>query len=477
LTASPHRKIWLSLYALLALLLALVVLMLTLVSEQERQFSSLREHELEFHLATIATIGRLHREFHLMEQLASGRSVHGVGGGTRFGPASILHVIDEGLARLQELQAERGDPDFEHTVRRAAAQYALLVDAADPGGYARGEESSPIRDEIASLELTLNQLARLHNHAYSAAQHRYQQESDSASVALLVIVAGTSLPSLLLIGFFMRPIRSALGRLKNAEAGLRQLNTDLEQRVEERAAALRAAQEQLIRAERLAALGQLTATVGHELRNPLGTIHASFRVVRNLIDDPPPKLQRAIQRIELSIERCLGVIGQLLSYSQVRELHLAQVALDPWVRTVLEEQQVPEGMSMAVELRSGTMVRVDGDRLRQAVVNVVDNAWQAMGESVQEGARHCLYLSTRLVDGHAEIQFADNGPGIPPEIRDQIFEPLVSGRSFGVGLGLPLVKDVLELHHGSVEACDGVHGGTVVTLRLPSDAVAQAESR
>jgi signal transduction histidine kinase len=126
-------------------------------------------------------------------------------------------------------------------------------------------------------------------------------------------------------------------------------------------------------------------------------------------------------------------------------------------------------VSLSVELRSDATIRVDQERLRQAVVNVVDNACQAMCERMPESLENRLHVSTRLIDGQTEIRIADTGPGISPEIRDKIFEPLVSGRSFGVGLRLPLVKEVLEEHDGSVEVDDGANGGALVVLRLPAD--------
>jgi len=112
----------------------------------------------------------------------------------------------------------------------------------------------------------------------------------------------------------------------------------------------------------------------------------------------------------------------------------------------------------------------DRDRLRRVMINLLDNACQAMageGDVAQEDEEHLLTVATRQTDGRAEISIADTGPGIPSDQADRIFEPLYSTKAFGVGLGLPIVKQIVEQHGGGIELDNGVGPGARFVIRLP----------
>jgi signal transduction histidine kinase len=118
-----------------------------------------------------------------------------------------------------------------------------------------------------------------------------------------------------------------------------------------------------------------------------------------------------------------------------------------------------------------TAVSIDRDRLRRAVINVFDNACQAMVGAGMEGAgseAHSLTVRTRERDGRVEVIFEDTGPGMPPDIYKKIFEPLYSTKGFGVGLGLPVVKQIMEQHGGGIEIESEEGRGTRVCLWLPT---------
>ncbi len=257
---------------------------------------------------------------------------------------------------------------------------------------------------------------------------------------------------------------------KRIEGEVRKFNEELELRVEARTAELRAAQEELVRKERLAALGQLTGTVSHELRNPLGAMRTSLAAIRKLSRDGDPMLKRSVEIVDNSVTRCDNIIGDLLDFSRVRNLALEPTAVDGWLERLLDEYRVPPGITLRRDLEAGAKLAFDRNRLRQVMINLLDNACQAMageGDVVQENEEHLLTVATRRTDGRAEISIADTGPGISSDQADKIFEPLYSSKAFGVGLGLPIVKQIVEQHGGGIELDGGAGSGARFVIRLP----------
>jgi PAS domain S-box-containing protein len=242
---------------------------------------------------------------------------------------------------------------------------------------------------------------------------------------------------------------------------------ELARRVETRTAELRAAQEELLRNERLSTLGQLTATVAHELRNPLSAIRNTVFSIAEAIAAHGLRLDRPLGRLERSIGRCDRIIADLLDYARTRELKRASMPLERWLVEVLDEQSVPPGIALRHEFGApGLHATIDPDRLRRVVINLVENAAQARAELPPEHKRE-IVLATRAGADHVEIEVRDTGPGIPPDVLPRVFDPLFSTKSFGTGLGLPTVKQIVEQHGGTIAIDSSPGGGTRVTVTLP----------
>ncbi len=260
---------------------------------------------------------------------------------------------------------------------------------------------------------------------------------------------------------------------KRAEKELTQYRNHLEDLVRERTKALESAQRELMRKERLATLGQLTGTVAHELRNPLGTVRGSLFSISERVSGDDEGVKRAIARAERNIVRCDGIIEELLNYTRTAELDLRPTVLDDWLGGVLDEQRLPEEVEVRRDLRSGVVCEIDRERFRRCVINVVDNACEAMTKNGSEegketdGGEKRLTVATGMREDRIEIRFTDTGSGIPADELDRIFEPLYSTKSFGVGLGLPTVNQIIEQHGGGVEIESKPDRGTTVTLWLP----------
>ncbi|NNG05931.1 MAG: hypothetical protein HKM95_17765, partial [Inquilinus sp.] len=266
-------------------------------------------------------------------------------------------------------------------------------------------------------------------------------------------------------------VREARETASRAEDEVRLLNAELEQRVADRTADLGRAQEQLLRQERLAALGQLTATVSHELRNPLGAVRNTLFAVGARIKDKGLGVEGSLERAERAILRCNNIISEMLDYVREKKLEPVSTNADRWLGQLLAELPVPEPVRLSTKLdTAGLQVEFDNERLRRAVTNVFDNACQAMvGEGDAPPATEGLVVTvaTRRGADRLEISIADTGPGISEELQGRIFEPLYSTKSFGVGLGLPLVQQIMTRHGGGVEVRSEVGRGTEMILWLP----------
>lgn len=255
---------------------------------------------------------------------------------------------------------------------------------------------------------------------------------------------------------------------KEQESELRKYRNSLETQVQERTRELKDAQQELVKQERLALLGQLNATVSHEIRNPLGTIANALCVIEEASATGELTLiEKALSLANRNIERCDRIISELLDFSRQRELECVPTLLDEWVAKELADYKLPEGIHLQCVCRSGLMVNFDGERLRRVLMNVLDNATQAMQEQDAFGKR--LSLETRAGKKTAEIIIVDEGSGISVENKAKIFEPLFSTKGFGVGLGMVVVKNILEQHGGGIDIVSSPGHGTRVTLWLPTD--------
>jgi signal transduction histidine kinase len=233
---------------------------------------------------------------------------------------------------------------------------------------------------------------------------------------------------------------------------------------------LDAAQHELLRNERLAALGKLTATVSHELRNPLGTIRTSIHTIAEKIRARDLGLEPALERVERNIGRCDTIIGELLDYARVRQLTLQPIAIDPWLEALLDEQSLPAGVVLGRTLGSGATLPIDEERLRRVLINLLDNACDAVTENQDDDPEawdRIVTVESRSLGNRLEITVGDTGPGVPGNVLPKVFEPLYSTKNFGVGLGLPTVKQIIEQHGGGVTITNKISGGAEVHLWLP----------
>jgi signal transduction histidine kinase len=235
------------------------------------------------------------------------------------------------------------------------------------------------------------------------------------------------------------------------------------------------AEAELLKKERLSVLGQFTATVANELRNPLSAIRNTLFTMREIATGSGLVLDRPIARIQRSIARCDRIIGDLLEYIRTPELSRIAVNFDQWLHNVLDEHNLPPSVTLVEDYKAAdAVVRIDADRIRRVVINLVDNSAQALGEMPPGSHPLQIAVKSSLGDGVLELAVADTGPGIPAETMPRVFEPLFSTKSFGTGLGLATVKQIVVQHGGTIGIASEPGRGTCVTIRLPLEQTLRA---
>jgi PAS domain S-box-containing protein len=249
-------------------------------------------------------------------------------------------------------------------------------------------------------------------------------------------------------------------QLKTAEAALRAANEELERRVAERTRELAEAQGELLRKERLAVLGRLVGGLAHEIRNPLGAIINATAILERSGPAAPTDASRAIEIIREEGWRANRIIVDLLDYARVRPPEPGLVRVDKLINQVLLRQEIPDAIAVELEVPPGLTVMADSDQSESALRNVVRNAVEAMPTG------GTLRVSAQQSGAGLVLAVSDTGPGIPEEVRDRLFEPLVTTKSLGLGLGLSTARALIENQGGTLIVAHS-EGGARFELRLP----------
>jgi signal transduction histidine kinase len=219
---------------------------------------------------------------------------------------------------------------------------------------------------------------------------------------------------------------------------------------------------QQARVERLSTFGQLVGSIGHDLRNPLGVIETSLFILRGRVGEDPRAVKH-LDRISEQLGIANGIIGNLLDMIRNRPLAKEPVRLAEVIAGASGAVARPEGVALAIDGLDGLPV-VEGDpvQLRQVFVNLLENAVFAASPRGEVAVRG------RRVDGAVELDVEDTGPGVDAATRRRLFEPLITTKERGIGLGLALVKRIAERHAGSVAYSERPGGGARFTVRLPA---------
>ena len=216
---------------------------------------------------------------------------------------------------------------------------------------------------------------------------------------------------------------------------------------------------------RMAAIGRLTSGVGHEVKNPINAIVVHLELLKTKLGDASAPAVRHLEVSDAEIHRLDRVVQTLVDFSRPVELRLSEQDLRPVIDDVLAlaaEELSTHKVTLASRLPSKPLVaKIDADLLKQAVLNVIQNGAQAM----EQGGRLEVVLEEE--GKTAVLRVSDEGPGIPEEIREKIFDLYFTTKSGGSGIGLAMTYRILQFHHGSVEVESEVGRGAEFLLRIP----------
>jgi two-component system, NtrC family, sensor histidine kinase HydH len=283
----------------------------------------------------------------------------------------------------------------------------------------------------------------------------YDYELTSEGRAILTIRVLFFFVAAVLVNRFAVENRRQVDRLETLSEKLEETNREL-----------RRAEAEARRAERLAALGQLSAGLAHEIRNPLGVIKGSAEMLSQKVADSQPLVAELAGYISSEVNRLNALVVRFLDFARPSKLELYPEHVSEIVDRALEvaaasfpntkvkvERQYAQGLPE---------IQADRQLCEQIFVNLITNAFQAMegqGESLDGTLR--LSIAREVSNGEAGVcvTVEDSGPGVPPELREQIFNPFFTSKKDGVGLGLSIVAKIVDDHRGTIRLdSDTTHG-------------------
>jgi signal transduction histidine kinase len=351
-------------------------------------------------------------------------------------------------ARAYDLEADRAE--IARAVAGAPAASPLFV-GHDGVPYQRAYAAVGEPGEVAGL------VAVEGNADYPAVLAAFRRSMILAGIAAAIGVLALTL-------CLARRISGPVTRLAQAAARLGRGDLDapvpietrdeigvLAQTFEETRAALKARDERM---------QMMLAGIAHEVRNPLGGLELYAGLLRDALGGQPERLEE-VQRIEREVGHLKIVVNEFLEFARRPPPNLESVELAPLCDEVRELTRASSGAAIAVDVPARLSVRADAGQLRRVLLNLARNAATA----ARNGR---IQLAARRVQGDVRIEVRDDGPGVPTELREQIFTPFFTTREKGTGLGLAFVREIVRDHGGEVVVRDAPGGGSVFSFELPA---------
>jgi signal transduction histidine kinase len=230
--------------------------------------------------------------------------------------------------------------------------------------------------------------------------------------------------------------------------------------------ALEEAQEQIIRQEKLATIGRLASFLSHEIRTPLASIkNCVYLLKKKLALNDDPKIVKYFGIMEKELETIDELITDVLDFARTTSLNKKMVLLRDIIEEMEKSLKISENIVFEKEVLFEDEINVDPIRIKQVLINIIKNAAQAIEGFRKEGGK--IILKTALEVDKVKIEVIDNGCGMNEETRNKIFDILFTTKTKGTGLGMAIVKEIIDKHNGNIIVESEEGKGTKVTILLP----------
>jgi signal transduction histidine kinase len=254
----------------------------------------------------------------------------------------------------------------------------------------------------------------------------------------------------------MAQLRENVANLSNANKELVKINEQLNE-----------AQERLVRSEKLAVVGKLASGVGHELRNPLGSIRNALFIIkkktantRGLNDDQ--KVNQLVEIIEKETDRSIKIVNDLLGFSRTAKPAVSPTNIRSLIESSISRLKLPEKIKKVIQVEDSLpLIPVDANQIEQVLINLIQNALDAMPNG------GWLTILAQREDTFLVITITDTGCGVPDTVKNKIFDPLFTTKPKGIGLGLAISLNIIQRHEGFIDLQSKEGEGTSFTIKLP----------
>ncbi len=409
----------------------------------------------------------------------------------RLRPLTLKKLKDARADLPEDLDRQRLGDDIDEVVDAleadrdgASAQFDQLFVALATGDAAKADE---MRDRLVEAEAAGARRLRTLSQRVEAQMTRLTEEAQLRETRSTLFLIGLSVLTLVVGLATSVYARRVLAPLSVVTARARAVASgdlapkdivatddeigELAQTFEDMVEAIRLARSELVQAERLATIGKMAAHISHEVRNPLSSIGLNLELLEEELVEvgPNPEAKQLIAAIQSEVDRLAKITEQYLAAVREPKLELEREPVDDLVREchafVEPELQRAEVESEVVVVGDPAPVEVDEARIRQALINLIRNAREALTKGGH------IKLTVRNVDPFVAIEVEDDGPGIPADVRASIFDPFYTTKRHGTGLGLAVTRSIVDAHGGTIE-CEPVKaGGTRFIIRLPAAAI------
>ncbi len=271
---------------------------------------------------------------------------------------------------------------------------------------------------------------------------------------------------MMVLGFVARRAIQRQTERALAQEAIQKLNEELETRVKERTRQLLAAQEELVRKEKLALLGQVAGSMGHELRNPLGVMSNAVYFLQTVLTDADDSVKDYLRIIKDEIAGSERIVADLLDAVRTKSPIMQTTGVAELVAQTLSQYMVPAAVTVQLDLPATLpALKVDALQIQQVLRNLIRNGVEAM----PQGGRLEISAIENKPGSTITVAVRDSGIGMTPDQLGKLFQPLFSTKARGIGLGLVVVKNLTEANGGTVQVQSEVGKGSVFSVTLPSD--------